>query len=296
MDYVQEFVSLYLDSENTASSYRIAIKQYRNWCQENFDWSMDDLVEKSTKREARLYLTYLENNTDLSPYSVNVKHSALDSFFKYLCDLDYRETNPFSNIRKANTKMVEQKCSYVTYEEYQLLLEATKVKTPRAKNFEFTSHRDYFMIKLMFTCGLRISEVFDLRFKDIDWERRVIVVIGKGNKRREIPLSLNLIEAYNEYMTQRGTCAENDFVFVSYTGNQMNRKDGNKNLKKYCERVGIDKDITNHSLRHGCVSYYIGHDVPIAKVSALVGHSNPQTTLTKYTHLTGEDLNFVDML
>ena len=294
MDYMKEFVDLYVDAESTATNYCVAIKQYAKWCEETKGWDMQDIVDKADKRTSIQFLNYL-TTTGISPISVNTKHSALESFFKYLCELDYRDNNPFENVKRQNTKMIEQKVEYVTYDEYKLLLKTINTKAPRSKNFEFTSARDNFMIITMFTCGLRISEVMNMKFRDIDWSTNTIKIIGKGSKFRRVPFTEAMEEAFYNYVEVRGEYTDDDYVFVSVTGSQMNNKDCNKNLAKYCKRANIDKDITNHSLRHGSCSYYLQQGVPVAKVSSLLGHENLATT-SRYTHMSTQDLDFAELV
>ena len=126
----------------------------------------------------------------------------------------------------------------------------------------------------------------------------IITVIGKGNKKRSFRVTYEIRVKFNEYMKVRGQAFEGDedseFLFVSVTGKQLYTKDINKNLKKYCERCGIDKDITSHCLRRSCATHYLNEGVPVAQVSRLLGHSNPQTTM-RYYKADGTDFDFLGL-
>lgn len=289
MDYIEEFEQLYCDCENTAISYITTIKQYLGWCQDTRGWNIEDVVELADKRSSIQFLNHLLNDKELSPYSVNQKHTAMTTFFRYLCELDYRVLNPFENIRRANTKMIERKAEYITYEEYEQLINAINRKTNGVKHFDFVSARDTLMITTMFTCGLRISEVLNMRYKDIDMKTKTIKIIGKGSKLRRVPVTSTMERALDIYEKVRGYHTESDLVFISIYGNQMDRKDTNKNIAKYCKRASIDKDITNHSLRHSCISYLLSQNVPIVYVKELAGHANLAST-SIYSHAQDEDI------
>jgi site-specific recombinase XerD len=291
MNYIAEFCDLYTDCANTARSYIVVIKQYSDWCEEQYGWDMQDVVDNSNKRTAMLFLNYLAS-LELSPFTINQRHSGLLTFFKYLCELEYRTTNPFENIRRQNTKMIEQKTSYITYEEFQDLIEAVNTKTRNSSTFEFTSARDTLLITTLFTVGLRISEALNMKFSDIDLETRTIKIVGKGSKFRRVPITDDMLRCLDRYKSIRSEYTFTDYVFVSVNGKQLDPRDGNRNLQKYCKRANIDKDISNHSLRHSSATHYIRQGVDTARVATLLGHSSVAIT-GRYTHLDENDLDFV---
>lgn len=289
-DYIEEFSLLYLTSRATEETYSIAINQFKDWYKEKFGGEELDLIYKTTKRVAMLYIQHMANNTSLSPVSINLKHTALQSFFKYLCELGYLETdNPFVNIKRKNTKMIEQKSEYVTKEEYEAIVNIINTKPTKTKYFGFTSARDTLLITTMFSCGLRISEAINMRFSDIDMETMTIKVIGKGSKLRRVPITSEMERLLKVYKKERGECAEDDLVFVSINGKQLDRNDCNRNLKKYCQRAGIEKDLSNHALRHGCISFLLSKNVPATYVKDLAGHTS-LTTTSRYAHTEVDDV------
>lgn len=294
-EYIEEFNLLYLNSSATEEAYAIAINQYGKWFVEKMGGDELDSIFKATRRTSMLYVQYMANDTALSPYSINLKHTALQSFFKYLCELEYLSSNPFENIKRQNTKMIEQKTEYVTREEYEAIVRIINTKPAKTKYFSFTSARDTLLITTMFSCGLRVSEAINMRFSDIDMESMSIKIIGKGSKFRRVPITSEMERLLRVYKKERGAFNNDDLVFVSINGKQLDRNDCNRNLKKYCHRAGIDKDLSNHALRHGSATHYIRNGVDVARVATLLGHSSVQTT-SRYTHLDVSDLDFVGLM
>ena len=142
-NYLSEMVMFYCkDSKETASNYRRVAKEFCMFTMEQRGWSMDELVSNTNKRDILMYIQELEGR-GLSPHSINFYISAVSTFFKYLIEFDYRDkTNPCDTVQRISTQGVEQKQEYLTEDEYTNLLQAIKVRTAKARKFEFTSARD----------------------------------------------------------------------------------------------------------------------------------------------------------
>ena len=296
-NYLSEMVMFYCkDSKETASNYRRIAKEFCGYTMEQRGWSMDELVANTNKRDILMYIQALEGR-GLSPHSINFYISAVSTFFKYLTEFDYRDkTNPCDTVQRVSTQGVEQKQEYLTEDEYTNLLQAIKVRTAKARKFEFTSARDTLLVTLNLTVGLRCSEALNLTVEQFNSD--VISIIGKGGKLRKFKVTDEIRTRFNEYMEVRDQAfndgEDSDLLFVSVTGKELHVKDINKNLKKYCERCGIDKDITSHCLRRSCATHYLQEGIPVAQVSRLLGHSNPQTTM-RYYKADGTDFDFLGL-
>lgn len=296
-NYLSEFIMFYCkDSKETASNYRRVSKEFCEYTMEQRGWSMDELVANTNKRDILMYIQELEGR-GLSPHSINFYISAVSTFFKYLVEFDYRDkTNPCDTVQRVSTQGVEQKQEYLTEDEYTNLLQAIKVRTAKARKFEFTSARDTLLVTLNLTVGLRCSEALNLTVEQFNSD--VISIIGKGGKLRKFKVTDEIRARFNEYMEVRDQAfndgEDSELLFVSITGKELHVKDINKNLKKYCERCGIDKDITSHCLRRSCATHYLQEGIPVAQVSRLLGHSNPQTTM-RYYKADGADFDFLGL-
>ena len=296
-NYLSEMVMFYCkDSKETASNYRRVAKEFCTFTMKQRGWSMDELVANTNKRDILMYIQELEGR-GLSPHSINFYISAVSTFFKYLVEFDYRDkTNPCDTVQRVSTQGVEQKQEYLTEDEYTNLLQAIKVRTAKARKFEFTSARDTLLVTLNLTVGLRCSEALNLTVEQFNSD--VISIIGKGGKLRKFKVTDEIRTRFNEYMEVRDQAfndgEDSELLFVSVTGKELHVKDINKNLRKYCERCGIDKDITSHCLRRSCATHYLQEGIPVAQVSRLLGHSNPQTTM-RYYKADGADFDFLGL-
>ena len=296
-NYLSEFIMFYCkDSKETASNYRRVAKEFCEYTMKQRGWNMGELVANTNKRDILMYIQELEGR-GLSPHSINFYISAVSTFFKYLVEFDYRDkTNPCDTVQRVSTQGVEQKQEYLTEDEYTNLLQAIKVRTAKARKFEFTSARDTLLVTLNLTVGLRCSEALNLTVEQFDND--VISIIGKGGKLRKFKVTDEIRARFDEYMEVRDQAfndgEDSELLFVSVTGKELHVKDINKNLKKYCERCGIDKDITSHCLRRSCATHYLQEGIPVAQVSRLLGHSNPQTTM-RYYKADGADFDFLGL-
>ena len=296
-NYLNEMVMFYCaNSKETASNYRRITKEFCEYTMKQRGWNMDELVANTNKRDILMYIQELEGR-GLSPHSINFYISAVSTFFKYLVEFDYRDkTNPCDTVQRVSTQGVEQKQEYLTEDEYTNLLQAIKVRTAKARKFEFTSARDTLLVTLNLTVGLRCSEALNLTVEQFNSD--VISIIGKGGKLRKFKVTDEIRTRFNEYMEVRDQAfndgEDSELLFVSVTGKELHVKDINKNLKKYCERCGIDKDITSHCLRRSCATHYLQEGIPVAQVSRLLGHSNPQTTM-RYYKADGADFDFLGL-
>ena len=296
-EYLHEFVCFYCsNSKESAINYKRVANEFIEFTMNKRGCNINELIKQANKRDILMYIQELEGR-GLSPHSINFYISAVSTFFKYLVEFDYRDkTNPCDTVQRISTQGVEQKQEYLTEDEYTNLLQAIKVRTVKARKFEFTSARDTLLVTLNLTVGLRCSEALNLTVEQFNSD--VISIIGKGGKLRKFKVTDEIRTRFNEYMEVRDQAfndgEDSELLFVSVTGKELHVKDINKNLKKYCERCGIDKDITSHCLRRSCATHYLQEGIPVAQVSRLLGHSNPQTTM-RYYKADGADFDFLGL-
>ena len=296
-EYLHEFVCFYCsNSKESAINYKRVANEFIEFTMNKRGWSMDELIKQANKRDVLMYVKELEDR-GLSPYSINFYISVVSTFFKFLTDFDYRDkTNPCDTVQRVSTQGVEQKQEYLTEDEYTNLLQAIKVRTAKARKFEFTSARDTLLVTLNLTVGLRCSEALNLTVEQFNSD--VISIIGKGGKLRKFKVTDEIRARFNEYMEVRDQAfndgEDSDLLFVSVTGKELHVKDINKNLKKYAERANIDKDLSSHCLRRSCATHYLNEGIPVAKVATLLGHSDVKTTM-RYFRADGADFDFLGL-
>lgn len=295
MDILNSFLRHYSrKSQNTLTSYSTTVKQFYKFVEQENSWSDEEqIITNTTWSEINLFVNSLIDR-NMNPHSINQKLSALKTYFNF-CRLQHMITsNPVDEVEKVGTECVEQKSDYLTPGEFKTLMQV--IGTPSGTKqdcFEFTSKRDLFLVGLMLTTGLRISEVLALKLNQIDTDNKRIKVLGKGKKLRTVPINNDVVVLMDNYLTERDnlkTIVDEDILFLSRNGKQMNRQNTNTNIKKYCKRAGIEKDIHNHSLRHSALTAMSENGMSVAKVQAIAGHSSPSTT-SRYLHTTTENLD-----
>lgn len=285
MKLFNEYEEHYINkSDNTLGSYKDSVHSYYTFCEEQLGYQTEEeVISKTTWSEITRWRNSLVKS-GLSPYSVNVRICGVRSFFKFLVLTHRVSSNPAEEVENVGTQAVEQHKDYLTEQEFKHLIEV--IKTPSGKKqdkFSFTSARDAFMVALMVTGGFRISEILDMKLGQIDTEHKQVKVVGKGNKLRIVPVSSSVIKLMETYLAERASLStECDSLFVNLKGTGMTRQGTNKNLKKYCERAGINKDISNHSLRHSFATAMVDKGVPVAKLQVLMGHADSSVTSLYY--------------
>ena len=285
MRLFNEYEEHYINkSDNTLISYRNSVESYYKSCEEKLGMvTEEEIVVMTTWSEVTRWRNTLVKD-GLSPYSVNVRISGLRSFFKFLVLTHRINSNPVEEVENVGTKAVEQHRDYLTEAEFLHLIEV--IKTPSGKKqdrFSFTSKRDAFLVGLFVTSGLRISELLSLNVGQIDTETKSVKVVGKGSKLRVVPVSTSVIKLMQEYLEERATVATDcDSLFINIKGGKLSPQGTNQNIKKYCERAGIEKHISAHCLRHSFITTMAEKGVPVARIQVIVGHSDSSTTARYY--------------
>ena len=143
------------------------------------------------------------------------------------------------------------------------------------------------MIAMLYSCGLRISELLQLKLSDVNLERKqVFVNLGKGRKDRYIVLSESMIPLIQNYLF---TYAPNFYFIENNQGKQYSASSVRKFLKKSCKLANITKPVTPHTLRHSYATHLLENGVNLRHIQMLLGHANPETTMS-YTHVTKRDV------
>lgn len=145
------------------------------------------------------------------------------------------------------------------------------------------------MLELLYACGLRVSELVKLGMNNLNLQRGVVRISGKGGRERLVPIGMEAIEWMSVYLAQarplllKGNHA-NDDVFISRRGAHMTRHAFWHNIKKYAQRARIDKPLSPHVVRHAFATHLVNHGADLRVVQMLLGHSNLNTTQI-YTHV-----------
>ena len=277
----------------------------RNYQQALIEFARWHLVERKTavmwetlqRDDFRSFLRYL-GRSKLSRAATSLRFSALRTFYKFLMRHGLVESLPIKNLSlpKAEKRLPK----FLTQKQMEELLDAPKklfesqslkkgVGRPISKE---VSLRDAAVMEMIYSCGLRVSEVCGLRGEDIDWSEKLVRVRGKGKKERLVPVgepALKAIENYWNVLAQPPLGAQPVFradtnKVAPLTPLQLARR-----LKNYLVVAGLDPALTPHKLRHSYATHLLDAGADLRSVQELLGHAHLITTQV-YTHVTTERL------
>lgn len=283
-DHVSEYL-LYLSVErnyspNTIESYRRQLGKFVVFLEKN---QIDD-IHKVTKAMVQVYLSE-EQQQNLSTRTIAQLITALRSFFKYLALENFLEENPLSQLNLP--KMPKQLPKYLTLDEVDKLL-LLEIEQPA--HFKL---RTRVLIELLYSCGMRISELISLKIEHVHFQMGLIKVYGKGDKERMIPVNSYALELIEEYLeTARPKILKQrqcDFLLLNHHGKQLTRQGAWKLIQQAARLAGIEKSVSPHMLRHSFATHLIENGADLRIVQELLGHSDISTTQI-YTHVSKKHL------
>lgn len=243
-----------------------------------------DTVAKIKLDDIHSFLFYLTNNFNSKAATRARKTSSIRVFFNYLCNKKgLLEKNPAQNLETP--KLDRRIPKYLTLDDSRKLLDAVKENED-----DRNSERDYAIITLFLNCGMRLSELVGINFKDISFEEQRMTVIGKGNKERTIYLNNACMSAIKKYMEVRphdGVPFDSkDALFLSERKERISNRTVQYIVKKELQKAGLDTNkYSVHKLRHTAATlmYQYGN-VDIRALQELLGHESISTTEI-YTHV-----------
>lgn len=267
-------------SPNTISNYIIDLKNFYSFVYKNKYEDITLITDEdslSIKEEDIIkYLEYL--NKEYKPDSINRHISTIKSYFKFLEINGDITINPSKMI--SHIKMTKNLPIYLTYEEVESLLD---IELNNAYDY-----RNKAMLELMYSTGIRVSELVNLKVSDISLENATIRTITKGNKERIIPIgdyALNYLTIYlKEYRNELLKNKVSDYVFLNNLSDHYSRQSFFLLIKKLAAEKGIKKDISPHKLRHSFATHLLMNGADLRIIQELLGHSSINTTEI-YTHL-----------
>lgn len=210
---------------------------------------------------------------------------ALRRFYSWLLKNQYVRYNPFINIKtpKDDKKLP----SFLHEEEVETLIEAD------AKREDFLAKRDHAIIILLYSSGIRVSELVSLKLQDVNLRQRTMRIIGKGKKERIVPFSNIALEAINDYLQNcRNSILERNEIskvtnalFINGKGEQITPRGVQYILKKVEDKTGVHLDLHPHKMRHTFATHLLEKGADLRTIQEILGHTSLETTQV-YTHVT----------
>lgn len=279
LDLFETFIS-YLEfekefSKNTILSYKNDLDDFKEY----LELIKKDIYEID-KKDAFNYLIFLSKKK-LKPSSLRRKISAIRSFYKFLIREELILTDPTQDlVFPKNEKKLPQ---VLTVEEIEKLINVIDNKTLKGK-------RDRAIVELLYSSGLRVSEIINLKVSDLDFENNYLKCFGKGSKERIVPFG-ELAKTYIvDYLEERKKLKiESEFLFINKKGEKLLRQHINNILKRYSKKAKLKKRVHPHMLRHSFATHLLERGADLRSVQELLGHVDISTTQI-YTHLTKDYL------
>ena len=170
-------------------------------------------------------------------------------------------------------------------EEIDRLLEVPDLTTP-------SGIRDRAMLETMYSSGLRVSELLNLKRGQVNLNKCIITVFGKGAKERKVPIAEYAVEYIKKYINEvrnKSKHKKSDYLFLNRSGEPLSRVYFFKKVREYAELAGIEMTISPHTLRHSFATHLLNHGAQLRMVQGMLGHTNIATTQI-YTHVSSEKL------
>lgn len=268
-------------SENTRYGYRLDLEQFHAFLKPFFP---EELVvaEQITPLMIRDFLRMLHDKSDKNR-SLARKLAALKMFFQYLKQQGSIQINPVEKMERPKYEKPLPK--FFTEEEINLLL-----TLPETDNVFGIRNRAIF--ELIYSSGLRISEVCDVRLGDLDSKKCLIRVTGKGNKTRIVPVGRNAIGFIQNYLQVRSKLdpeGKDDHLFVTKSGKPFYNRQLNIILTGLIRLIARQKGYSPHTIRHSFATHLLQHGADLKAIQQMLGHTQLSTTEI-YTHVTLEDV------
>ncbi|HDM89656.1 MAG: site-specific tyrosine recombinase XerD [Candidatus Hydrothermota bacterium] len=264
-------------SQNTVEAYRRDLEQFLEFAREALGRT-DPLTYD--RKEIRNYISALMSH-GFRRKSVQRKLSALRRFYNFLQRRGLVEKNPATGIGPIRAEKILPQV--IPEKKLQEMLDAWKPSSPLEK-------RDKAIIELLYSSGLRASEITGLKPDDIDLKAGEVRVIGKGNKERVLPLGSRAIDAMENYLAVREDLKpRTDYIFINKNGTKLGRRGLWLIIKRRFERLALLFNVHPHTLRHSFATHLLNRGADLRSIQELLGHSSIGTTQV-YTHLSGEEL------
>ena len=251
----------FLNVETTINSYILDIYKFLEYTKKDYN--------KTNNKDIYNYLKHLSDNS-YSIYSVVRKISSIKSFYNYLSEESIYEIN--LNIERP--RFYKKLPHVLTIDEVDKLLDI-KLETP----FDY---RNKAMLELMYATGLRVSELINLTYQNIDLVKKIFRCFGKGNKERIVPIGETAIkylkiylDGYRDALTKKTLC---DSLFLNNHGKTLSRQGFFKMLKQQAEIKEIKENITPHMLRHSFATHLLNNGADLRSIQLMLGHENISTT------------------
>jgi len=273
-DFVEDFLISKEVEEGCAPS---TIKAY-NYDLDKFINLVGDIDMNSPMVRQRIRL-FLKKIKDLgyTKKGIGRKIASLRSYFKFLTLNEFIEKNPMSTIRSPKIKLEESLPKFLNISDVEVIFKKLKDRTMFNSR---KSQRYYLIVRLLYSTMARVSELCNIRIKDIDFEKGYIRLRGKGNKERIVPVDQKTLKIFKESLSNRISYDTEEYLLVNTRNQRLSPRVVQTDIKYIKERCGFpdSKIITPHVFRHTGATHLRRSGMDISELQDILGHSSPNTT------------------
>ncbi len=238
-------------------------------------------IEKADRLAIRKYMSFLHRKNKKS--SIARKISTLRSFFKYLTREQVIASNPAKAV--SAPKLEKTLPTALTVDEAFRLMESPKnIPEKSSEAFKDNRSRDRAILELLYSSGLRVSELVGLNLDQLNSDLGIVRVMGKGRKERIVPVGVKALEALKVYLEERGVSRGEDPMFINHLGGRLTARSVGRLVKRYTRHSGIFRKVSPHCLRHTFATHLLDAGADIREIQEMLGHASLSTT-QKYTHV-----------
>ena len=289
-EWAEKFYNYLLVEKNgsrlTGENYRRDISDFEQFmlakAGNDFSWNEIQVIH------IRSYLAWL-NHENYARRTIARRISSLRSFYKFLLREEYVKQNPFTKVRTP--KLDKRLPVFLEETEIDSLLDLPDA-TPLGL-------RDQAVLEMLYATGCRVSELAGLQLDNVDLSGLFVLLHGKGNKDRIVPIGHTCKEAFLRYYAQsraplmeKYRVDEHQYVFVNNRGGALTDRSVRRILDKYVQKLALQKNVSPHTIRHTFATHLLEHGADLRAVQELLGHASLSTTQI-YTHITNERINKV---
>ncbi|GAB4297020.1 MAG: tyrosine recombinase XerC [Ignavibacteriaceae bacterium] len=278
-NYIDHLEKINRFSQNTIKAYSVDLSDFRKFCEDNKKADADKITEKFIK-------TYLRtlNLMQLDKRSISRKLSSIKSLFRYAYQQELINTNPAALLRhpKAPKKLPEIASSEAIISVQN---EVDKLAGKKGESKELIKA----IFEILYACALRVDELCRLNIRDINFEEGTIVVTGKGNKTRIVPVGKESLRVIREYLATRKSYKSSDPLLLNRFGRRIYSRFVYRIVNKYLAIVSDIRKKSPHILRHSAATHMLDRGADLRAIKEILGHENLSATQI-YTHVSVERL------
>ena len=268
-------------SDYTILNYKKDLEEYNTFLNEK-KYKYDDMDYKKCVE----YLLYLDEKK-LKKTSVSRRLSSLRTFYKYLVLNNYTENNPFLLV--SSPKKEKRIPKYINYQGIEEIFNIPNIKTP-------VGQREKVILEILYGAGIRVSELVNIKIKDIDFNNKTILIFGKGSKERIVSFGEPALDALNMYIKDgRKELLDkknSEYLIVGNEKESLTTRRIEQIVNSLIEKTSIKMNITPHMFRHTFATHLLDQGCDLIAVQELLGHESLSSTEI-YTHVSNEHLREV---